>query len=250
MSKSKWIGTAVLIVCAAVVAFLGYWYLADICRATVVSADPSKWESELSPAVKKLSDEEQRLVGAYLVRRKTAEVFGGAGAPQHGMTVGRMIEEEKAFEQEQARKQSDAKALTARVTAEKEATERKISGILTVALISKGFQPADYKSGIVSDVITIELALENKGAKDIAGVKGTTAFKDMFGDLIKQINLSYDGGIPAGKSVRWSGTIRYNQFENQDSKLRAIDMAKLQFSFIPDTVIFSDGTKLQASAPQ
>ncbi len=246
MSKAKWASIAVLIVCV-VLAFFGYRYFVPDPKDAIVSTDPSKWESELAPSLKKLSDEEKRLVSAYLVRRKMAEIFGAKNVAQDHLSVGRMIEDEKAFERDQAAKDSESKALQARVTAEKEAIARQINGVLTVALVSKGFRASDYKSGIISDEITIELALENKGTKDIAGVKGTTVFKDMFGDLIKQISLSYDEGIPAGKSVTWSGTLRYNQFESNDAKLRSIDMGKLQFSFIPDTVIFADGTRLSAS---
>ncbi len=68
--------------CAAVVAFLGYRELAPNPKNTVVSGRPVKVGERAFPsgAVKKLSDEEKRRVGAYLVRRRMAEVFGGARA--------------------------------------------------------------------------------------------------------------------------------------------------------------------------
>src|SRR5437868_6782559 len=94
MTKAKWVGVGLLI-CGAFVLFCGavgvVWYLgpdpkdalAAVSRhigpdpkSTVVSSDPSKWESELAPAIKKLPDDEKRLVGAYLVRRRMAEAFG------------------------------------------------------------------------------------------------------------------------------------------------------------------------------
>lgn len=268
MTKTKWIGLA-LVVCFAffvvcvTVGLLWYRYLptdpkeaftvvsrylGPDPKATIVSSDSSKWESELAPAIKKLTDEEKRLVGAYLVRMKMAEAFGVKGlAPRDGMTVGQLIDAERAFEKEQAAKESDAKALKEKVTAEKEAVRRQIDEILTVALIKKGFQKSDYKSGTISDMITMEIAFANKGTKDIAGVKGTTVFKDMFGDEIKRIRLSYDDGIPAGRTVSWSGESQYNQFESGDIKLRNTDMQKLSFSFIPDMVVFADGTKIKAS---
>jgi hypothetical protein len=268
MTKAKWVGVGLLIflaffiICGAVGVV---WYfgpdpkdaLAAVSRhigpdpkSTVVSSDPSKWESELAPAIKKLPDDEKRLVGAYLVRRRMAEAFGVKDFGKEGMTVGQMIEAERAFEKEQANKESEAKALKEKVTAEKEAVQRQINDILTVALISKSFRKADYKSGSYSDEITMELAFANKGTKDIAGVKGTTVFKDMFGDVIKQINLSYDDGIPAGKNVSWLGSLHYNQFESSDTKLRNTDMTKLSFSFIPDTVVFKDGTRIKASTSE
>src|SRR4030095_5164796 len=119
-----------------------------------------------------------------------------------------------------------------------------IYNLLTVALIEKTYVPHDYRAGISEDSIAINLAFQNKGNKDIAGVKGKTVFKDIFGDVIKVVNLSYDNGIPAGQSVTWSGRLDYNQFDQSDAKLRNVDMAKVQFSFEPETVIFADGTKM------
>ena len=195
----------------------------------------------------------------HAVQPQTAKIIGYFARPVGGgveaLQFGEMVTQllvAKAIqmhaEQDQARKDSEAKELQSKVTAEKEAIQRQIDQVLTVALVSKDFRAADYHSGNISDVVTIELALENKGDKDVAGVKGVTVFKDMFGDTIKRVSLSYDEGIPARKSVTWFGTIKYNQFDNNDVKLKTVDMKKLTFSFLPDTVIFSDGTKIQPAS--
>ena len=52
------------------------------------------------------------------------------------------------------------------------------------------------------------------------GVRGTVVFKDVFGEIIKQINLSNDADIPAGQTVIYNGSFDYNQFMNEDTKLR------------------------------
>jgi len=244
-TRRAWVLIVLAVVVVAVV-IIGYRQFLNNPKAAVIPPDTSKWQTELAPSISRLSDNDKRLVAAFLARTKIAEILGGKASVPDGLTVGRAIEEEQEWEQGQAAKDAEAKALETKIKAGKDATARQINEMLIVALVAKGFQPADWQAGNVSDVITIELALENKGKTDIAGVKGTTVFQDMFGDVIKQINLSYDGGIPAGKSVTWTGTLRYNQFDTNDAKLRSVDMSKLKFSFIPSVVVFSDGTKLEA----
>ena len=62
----------------------------------------------------------------------------------------------------------------------------------------------------------------------------------------KGSHIGFKRNSPAGQSVTWVGTLRYNQFEEKDVKLRSVDTAKLQFSFEPETVIFADGTKISS----
>lgn len=181
-------------------------------------------------------------------RLKLSEVFGGGKVSiPPGLTIAQAIKEERTSESNRIAKEAEAKTLEAKVRAEKEAVAKQISDILTVALISKKYLPSDYKSGNVHDSIQIDLAFENKGKKDITGVKGKTFFKDIFGDVVKVVNLSYDEGIPAQQSITWNGSLKYNQFDEKDVKLRSVDIGKLGFSFEPEVVIFSDGTRLPAS---
>ena len=217
-------------------------------KKTIVPNDSSRWERELKPAIAKLPDEDKRLAAAYLARAKVAEVFGAKSTLSDGLTIGKVIEKEKEWENTQAHQDVEAKVLQEKVTAEKEAVARQINETLTVALVDTRFVPSDWKAGNVEDRIEMQVAIENKGKRDIAGFKGTVVFADMFGDIIRQSNWSYDEDVPAGKSVTWTGGSRYNRFEEGDNKLRSIDMSKLKFSFVPNTVIFSDGTKIEATA--
>ncbi len=243
--KAKAAGVLAVVVLLAFATFAGYRFFNNPSR-TVIPTDATKWNEQLAPTLAKLSNDDKRLAAAYLARAKIGELFGGREAIPSGLTLAQAIKEQRSWEQAQAAKDAEAKALETQVKAEKDAVAKQISELLTVALIGKRYVPHDYGSGNVSDSIVIDLAFQNKGNKDIAGVKGKTVFKDIFGDVIKIVNLSYDDGIPAGKSVTWVGRLDYNQFEQNDIKLGAVDMAKLQFSFEPETVIFADGTKISA----
>src|SRR5207245_6846640 len=57
-------------------------------------------------------------------------------------------------------------------------------------------------------------------SSDVCSSDLLTTFADMFGDVIRQITLSYDEGVPAGKSVSWTGTIDYNDYDKTAARLR------------------------------
>ena len=58
---------------------------------TVIPSDMSKWDTELAPAVKKLSEDDRKLLTTFVMRAKMGQAFGkGEGVP-FGMTVGEAI---------------------------------------------------------------------------------------------------------------------------------------------------------------
>ena len=95
--------------------------------------------------------------------------------------------------------------------------------------------------------IGLEIAYENKGDKDIQGVKGILKITDIFGDKIMNVRWSYDRGVPAKQTTaeRTSG-IDVNQFKDSDMKLWNTDFDKLKSTFETTTIIFKDGTKIDA----
>ncbi len=81
--------------------------------------------------------------------------------------------------------------------------------------------------------------------KDLAGVKGTIAFQDLFDDEIKRVGFSYDDGLRAGKTATWSGSLDYNQFMDSDVKLRNTPLEKMTVRWEPEVLIYTDGAKLR-----
>jgi hypothetical protein len=163
------------------------------------------------------------------------------------MTVGRAIDEQRAFVREQEAKEAAAKALAEKERREREAKLAALNQAVTVALVDKDFRAADYTEGTYQDAITMVFAFQNKTDRNIAGVKGRAIFADIFGDTISAVRMSYDHTIPAGKTVRWSAQTDYNQFMDKDVKLRATSLDRLKFRFEPLTIIFADGTRLDVA---
>ena len=92
--------------------------------------------------------------------------------------------------------------------------------------------------------MTYEVAYENKGDKDIRAVKGSLLITDLFDQKIKAINLVEDEGIPAGEIVKKSYTTDYNQFMDEDTRLRSKSIKDLKVVWTAEKIIFGDGTTL------
>lgn len=212
----------------------------------VVPTDITKWETELKPAIEDMSEEEKNLLGAYLMRMKLAETFGG-GAMKEGVTVGQALKEQKAWVAEQKAKEAEAQALKDRVEAERAALKKLVDQTLTVAVVGLELREADYRSGTYSDSQIIKLALQNKGKKDIRGVKGEMKFIDIFDKEVGSITFGYDDGIPAGQTRSWTGARDYNQFMEDHKAIANLEEGKYTTRFEPEVILFSDGTKLKVS---
>ncbi len=112
---------------------------------------------------------------------------------------------------------------------------------ISATLVSKKIVKGDYRNQT-----EIVIGFKNMGDKDINGIKGVIVFKDMFGDDIQKVNISYDDGIKAGKESEYTGYLDINQFDDDDKKLASTERSKIDFSFVPEVIIFSDGTKISS----
>lgn len=192
---------------------------------------------------KQLSDEETRMLAAHIVRSKLGSVFGGAGLPKD-KTVGQMIDEQRKWEEEQKLKEAEQKRLAEEAAKEEARLAEQLRKTVDVAIYKKNFSPSDYQSGQYEDYISLGFVFKNLTDKDIRGFTGTVIFNDIFDKEISKTNLSYDEILPAGKTVRWNGQKKYNQFRDEDKKLANTELNNLKLVWMPEKVLFTDGTKI------
>ena len=217
-------------------------------KGTVIPQDPAKW-NQLKDATKQLSDTDRRLFAIYMARVSVAGALAG-GKPNipAGMTIGQAIEDQKKFEADQAKSETDAAILRAKVAAQRAAAEAALNRVALITLVSKTYVPKDIYRERFNDNLAMVLAIKNNSAKDIAGIKGTLRFEDMFGAEIKTVSLSFDGGVKAGQTVSTSDySLELNQFEQSDTQVAQTDLAKMKVTFHPEMIVFADGSKM---APQ
>ncbi len=126
------------------------------------------------------------------------------------------------------------------VNTEQAKTENKK---VTLEITNKGFHEADYMSGDYQDQITMDLKFTNNTDKEIRGVEGVLTFYDIFDNKISATKVSYDKGIPANESKVWKSGTDYNQFMDEDVKLRNTELKDLKYKWEVSTIIYADGSK-------
>ena len=220
----------------------------------IIAKDPHKvevpssvenWDDDaLHKAIEELPEKEQELFAAYAARAALATAFGGEGVIPKGQTVGDVLEDQRNWQKEQEEQGQRQALLSAKLLKEQADARREMNNAVTVSLLDITFRGSDYERDIYSDYFAMRIGCENRTSRDIAGIKGTVLFKDIFGDLIQGVRLSYDDGVAARDSVVWNGTMDYNQFDDDDKKLRNTSRDKLKVEWEPDTYLFTDGSKM------
>lgn len=231
---------------ALALSFAAVAFMAGCTKPTevLIPSDMSKWDEELAPAVKKLSEEDRKAVAAYLARVKVGEVFGGGGVPM-GTTVGDAIAQQKEWVTAQEKKAAEAKALKEKMEQERTALIGQIEKAVTVTLLSKQQRHSNYQVGRYSDEQVFVIGVQNNGEKDLVGVSGTIQFIDVFDNEVGSVSFGIDERIKPGASHRWTGSRDYNQFIKEHKAVWNLEEGKYTTRFMPKQLIFADGTKLE-----
>ena len=216
-------------------------------KSTVIPSDLQKWDT-IADSVKKLSDEDKSLFTGYAMRMTIGSALaGGKGGIPPGTTIGDAIQLQKEFLDKQKQEEAQADLLKAKVQAERAADVAKLNNVAIVALAGLEVLPKNYDAGRFSDRLDLLLAVQNRTAKAISGIKGALVFKDQFGTEITTMNLSLDEDIAAGASRSISGYGKdINQFEDTDTKLAVTPLEKMHVTFVPQMIVFADGTNMGA----
>lgn len=220
--------------------------LAPVVLAVVLvgCSNPKNYEiAELTDEQKKelgkslTADEGQKLT-AWMMRRAIMD----SEIPS-GTTVGQALAEQDKWQAEQKAKEAEQAALAERLEKERKEKQAEFAKLVSVAVLDKRNVDGEYGQ----DAAVFDVGYENKGTKDIEGIKGVLHVADIFGDSIININWSYDDGIPAGESrVERGSGVDINRFIDRDMRLWNTDFNKMKTQFEVSTIVFKDGTALEA----
>lgn len=210
---------------------------------TVIPSDVAKWDTELAPSVRKLTDADRQKVSAFLAREKIGEVMGGKGIPP-GMTIGDAIAAQSKFEQEQAATAAREAALKKKLEEQQAIVRAQLEKAATVTLLSKREIPRNYSLGRISDYQEFKIGVQNSSDKAIAGVSGEIKFIDVFDKEVGSVNFRISENIAPGKTAVWTGGRDYNEFLDAHRAVWNLEDGKYKTRFVPDTVVYADGTKL------
>lgn len=210
---------------------------------TVIPTDMAAWDKDLAPSIKKLSEDDRKLVVGYLARAKMGEVFGGKGVPV-GTTIAGAIDEQRQWLVERERKEAEAAALKEALAVARAQKIAALDKAVLVTLVEKRELPKNYEIKRYSEYQEFKIGVKNTSEKPIAGVAGSLEFVDIFDKTVGGVNFRITENIRPGEHVVWTGGRDYNQFLEQHKAVWNLEVGKYKTRFIPETIIFSDGSKL------
>lgn len=178
-----------------------------------------------------MSQEEKGLFAQALLR----EAFGGYKLD--GKKIGTIVDEQKKFNFEKAKKEAEEKAA-------KEKLEKELAGYLTVGVESKESHPKDIYAGIYSPYVTMKVLVVNNSQKNIRGYKGYFTVKNIFNETIMKSGYHNDDGIKAAEKTSINLSKDINQFMDEDKKLYNTELSKLKFEWTTTAIIFDDGSSI------
>ena len=205
--------------------------------------------------LKKLSDDDKKLLLQYLYRAELGKAFNGvfgsqASSPKssYGITVGEAIELQKKFAKESAELEAKKAAAEKKAQEEQAAKKSILDKAVTVILLEHGAMPKGQYE--FDDKYYVILKITNTSNKAIAGIKGSIKFIDKFGDTLSDSTIKLDfedtgGKLAVGQSYEWKGEKSVQMYGGgQEKKLLDTPTESLKFIYEPETIIFDDGTKI------
>jgi hypothetical protein len=189
--------------------------------------------------MKGLTVDETRMLIAYGMRQGLGKAFGAAPPSMVGKTVGDIIADQRSFETDAKKRQEQEASLAAEAKAKEEARAAELRKALSLTVFKKGFEEASYQ-----EYITLKCAYENTSGKDIRAFAGRVRFTDLFGKPIYDSGLTISDPIKAGAKATWDGSIRYNQFNAEQSNFRNTDLKDMKIEWVPNSILFEDGTRI------
>jgi hypothetical protein len=207
-------------------------------KSAVIPQDMKQWGDDFKAAVNKLSPSDKSVLEKYLLRTKMGAALGGSDIPK-GETIGKAIEDEKAFDAQQAKAEERAAALKLEMEKKREALTQQVNSLLTVSVLKVGLVPADQYN--IGQNIEVVVALKNLSNERIDGVEGALQFYDMFGNKVAELRIKDEDGVDPGKVAEWDGSKRYNEFLDNDKALANLVPGKYKAVFSPIAVVVETG---------
>jgi hypothetical protein len=204
-----------------------------------------RWDTELRPALDRLSQDERRLVSSYLARKRGEAARTGQPVAE-GLTVRQAIQEERDYQQADAARRTAARSQQDELERQRKEYEGQVKAVLPVALFSKYVAPADLSTGSRGgEYMALVFEFRNLGTGDVAQFRGTLRLSDSFrGDPLRSLTVDYTERIPAGGSALWEAALSLDPFATSDLRLKNTDTSQIAVTLLPEIVQFADGTRL------
>lgn len=222
----------------------------------IFGPDPLKTLEDKGEQIRKLSEDDRKLLVAYLMANQLGSKLDGVPDQSIGRTVGEVLVSAEKWKTEQEAKAVEAKkqaeeaaALASKVEAEKRVIAARIAKAVTVAITGKRILPEDMYARRFQDELLMQYAIENKGEKEIRLLKGRMYFMDAAGDEVGWLPLTFDQKVAAGQTLKTNtGRIwKLTPYGPRElSKIAHLPIDGMKTRFEAESIAFSDGEVIKA----
>jgi hypothetical protein len=193
---------------------------------------------------KSFTVEEIGLLTARQVRIGAAAAFNQPAPKWVGLTLQEVIDDERKIQADETAKKTEADKLAAEAKAKEDALANELRKTLVLTVFEKSLLPENADAGRFQSFIMIKCVYENKSDKDIRAVKGAIRFADLFDKEILTSQMTIQDPVKAGQKANWIGQITYNQFISSHQQLVNTELKDMKVTWIPASIIFTDGTQI------
>jgi len=194
--------------------------------------------------LKGLSVDESRLLFTFFMRHNLSSSFGQTPPTLVGKTVGDLISEQRTFEKDAQKQESQQTRLAVEAKATEDALAAEFRKAISLTVFQKDFLASDSEARRYQSYINIKCVYKNTSSKDIRAFTGSIRFTDLFDKPIYESNLTISDPIKAGAKANWTGSIEYNQFASEHQALKNANLKDLKIVWVPKSIIYADGTKV------
>jgi hypothetical protein len=212
-------------------------FIIGIAGGVIMHLITNKYEKELETSETKQAETLSNRHGVILSLSAIillAIIMGSVSSAQHYVNVAKEKEELKNSLQQGGINQTNTPSKNPNIVQPKK---------VSLEITNKGFHEADIMSGDFQSQITMDVKFTNETDKEIKGVEGVLTFYDIFDNQIFATKVSYDDGIPAHASKVWKSVIDYNEFIDEDVKLKDTELQNLKYKWEVNTIIYKDDSK-------
>jgi hypothetical protein len=216
---------ALLLVCSS---------CSNVKRQKATDENKDKLISEVATS-KDLTQEERKLLSAYIVRQNVSSIFqGGKPSIPTGKTIGEMIEDQRKWVAHNAEEENAEKEKAQELSAEIAAKEAALREFVTVTLYS-------LKESEYGGMKGFEARLAFKaGSKDIRAFQGNLALSDVLGNSLGELPVR----VLTPLKARESGTTAYSNLYMAFRELQGKHLEDIKAQWKPTKILFADSTEL------
>lgn len=195
--------------------------------------------AEFAEKIKTLPEDDKSLLTGFIAMSEIGKQLGGDGIPA-GTTVGEALVMANKWAAKVSAQNQAEKDLKAQEKAKLEAAKAMFKEAITAAVVDKTTTTENYQR-----LIKLTIAFKNNTDKQIDGIKGKFVFYDSFDEELSSFEISEDQiNLSPGESKR--EVLDYSIYLQSHVKISELPLSKLKTEFIGDTIVFSDGNKIQS----